>query len=162
MLGRLAVRLVGRLEDGVVHDATVGRGLGGRRADSVGTVAPDLLELSRGNVSTVVSSNGGPELLAAGLVDGAKTVSVDNLWLISYFGVDAETVVGFRRFTGGKGARLGQEDLVLGTVGGGRDGIGAEVGAAIVAQGRAVTRGLRISILVHGHGIGWAVTSRAG
>ena len=69
------------LEHGVVHDATIGRGIGSRRANGVGAVAPDLLELSGGNIRTVVGGDRSPELLTAGFVDGAEAVSVDDLRL---------------------------------------------------------------------------------
>jgi hypothetical protein len=89
VLGRLAIsrrdeRREGRwLEDGVHHDAAIGRSVGSGRADSAGAVAPDLLELSRRDIRTVVGSDGSPELLAAGFVDGAEAVSVDGWWATS-------------------------------------------------------------------------------
>lgn len=161
-VGRRDVAREGRgLEHGVVHDATIGRGIGSRRADSVGTVAPDLLELGGGNIRTVVGSDGSPELLAAGFVDGAETVSVNDLGLVGHFGVDTETVVRLRGSTGSKGAGLGKEDLVLGAAGRGGDGVGADMGTASVAHGRAVAGRLRVGILIHGHGVDRSSTGRA-
>lgn len=101
------------LERGIVHDAAIGRGVGSRRADRVGARAPNLLELSGSDIGTIVSGNGSPELLAASLVDGTKAVSVDDLGLMSHLGVDAESIVGLGRVSGGKRAWLGEENLVL-------------------------------------------------
>jgi hypothetical protein len=59
-------------------------------------VAPDLFELSRRNVGTIVGSDGRPKLLATSLVDGAKTVCVDNFGLVGNLSVDAKAVEGLR------------------------------------------------------------------
>jgi hypothetical protein len=142
-----------RLEHGVVHQAAIRRGVGGRGTDSAGAVAPNLLKLARGNVGAVVGSNGGPELVAARLVDGAEAVRVDNLGLVRDFGVDAKSVKRLRGSLGSKSARLGQEDLVLGARGRGADGRGPDVGTTVVAHGRAVTGRLRVRIVVHGHAV---------
>lgn len=161
-LGRGSIGLErSRLEDGVVHDGTVRRGIGCRRANGVGAAAPDLLELGRGDIRTVVSSNSGPELLAASLVDGAKAIGIDNLWLVSNLGVNAETIVWLRRTTGGKSARLGEENLVLRAAG--RVGYRAstDMRAARVAHRRAVTRRLRVGILFGDHAIGSRSSGRA-
>jgi hypothetical protein len=154
-LGWRDVGLVrGRLENGVVHDATIRRGIRRRRTNSIGAVAPDLLELGRRDVGTVVGSNSSPELLAASLVDGAKAVSINNLWLVSNLGVNTETIERLRRAARGKSARLGEEDLVLRTAG--RVGYRAstDMRAARVAHGGAVTRRLRVDILLGDHAIG--------
>jgi hypothetical protein len=118
-----------------VHDAAIGRGIGGRRADSVGSVAPNLLKLGGRDIRTVVGSDSSPELLAAGLVDGAEAVGVDDLGLMSYFGVDAETVIRLRRSMGRKGTGLGKKDLVLRSAWRGGDGVGTNMRTASVAHG---------------------------
>jgi hypothetical protein len=105
------------LEHRIAHDGAVGRRVRSRGTDSTGAVAPNLFELSGGDVRTVISSNGSPELLATSFVDGAEAVGVDDFRLVSDFGVDAEAVVGLRRFTRSKGAWLGEENLVLGSAG---------------------------------------------
>jgi hypothetical protein len=105
----------GRLEDRVVQDATVRRCIRSRRSHSAGAAAPDLLELCRRNISTIISSNSGPELLTTGFVDGTKSVGVDNAGLVSNFCVDAKSVVRFGRVLRGKRAGLGKKDLVLAT-----------------------------------------------
>jgi hypothetical protein len=97
MLGRLAVcgRHIlewRRLEHRVVHDVAVRGGVRCGRADSAGAMAPNVLELSGGNIGTVVGGNRGPELVAAGLVDVTKAVGVDDLGLMSDLGVDAQSV----------------------------------------------------------------------
>jgi hypothetical protein len=150
-----------RLEHGVVHQAAIRRGVGGRGTDSAGAVAPNLLKLSRGNIGAVVGGNGGPELVAARLVDGAEAVRVDNLGLVRYFGVDAKSVERLRGSLGSKSARLGQEDLVLGTRRGSADGRGPNVGATVIAHGRAVTGRLRVRIVVHGHAVGLGLAGGA-
>lgn len=122
----------------VVHEATVGRSIRRRRTNRVGTRTPDFLELGRGNVGTVVGGDGGPELLAARLVDGTETVGVDDLGLVSDTGVDAEGVVRLGRLAGGHGTRLGEEDLVLVAAGRVAYRSGPRERAAGVAHGRAV------------------------
>lgn len=161
VLGGFAVgrRRVGRegrgLENGVVHDAAVGRGVGGRWADGAGAITPDLLELGGGYIGTVVGCDCGPELLTAGFVDGAEAFGINNLGLMGYLGVDAEAIVGLRGSPGSKGAGLGEEDLVLGTAGGGSDGSSPDVRATSVAHWRAVTRGLRVGIVINCHCVSW-------
>jgi hypothetical protein len=136
----------------IVHGRAVGRGVGGRRADSIGPGTPDLLELSGRNIGTVIGSNGSPELLAASLVNGTETVGIDNLGLVGYLGVDAESIERLGRFAGGHGARLGKEDLVLTAARRSADRSGSDVrAAASVAQRRAVTGRLRIFLMVHCH-----------
>jgi hypothetical protein len=149
------------LEHGVVHDATIGRGIGSRRANGVGAVAPDLLELSGGNIRTVVGGDRSPELLTAGFVDGAEAVSVDDLRLMGYLGVDAETVEWLWRTTGSEGARLGKKDLVLRSAWGGGDGVGANMRTARVAHRRAVARRLRVGVLFRSHRVHRSSTRRA-
>jgi hypothetical protein len=144
-----------------VHDASIGRGIGGRRADSVGSVAPNLFELGGRDIRTVVGSDSSPELLAAGLVDGAEAVGVDDLGLMSYFGVDAETVVRLWRSTGRNGTGLGKKDLVLRSARGGGDGVGTNMRTARVAHGRAVARRLRVPVLVDSHRVDWCSARRA-
>jgi hypothetical protein len=150
-----------RLEHGVVHDATIGRGIRSRRADSVGTIAPDLLELGGGDIGTIVGSNGSPELLTASFVNGAEAVSVDNLGLMSHFGVDAKTIEGLRRSTRSKSAGLGEENLVLGAAWRGSHGVGVSMGTTSVAHRRAMARRLGVGILVDGHGVDWSSARRA-
>jgi hypothetical protein len=128
------------LERWVDHDATVGRGIGGGRADSTRAMAPNLLKLSRRDIRTVVGSNSSPELIAASLVDGAKAISVNDLGLVSYFGVDAKSIEWLRGTLGCEGAWLGQENLVLGSARGGGHGHGSNVRATVVAHGRTVAR----------------------
>jgi hypothetical protein len=107
----------------------------------MGTRAPDLLELGRRNIGAVVRSDGSPELLTASLVDGAKALSVDDLWLVSDLGVDAKGVEGLWRVAGSEWARLWQEDLVLVAPRRGSDGSSSVLGAASgVAHGGAVAR----------------------
>jgi hypothetical protein len=142
-----------RLKHGVVHHATIRRRIRSRGADTSRAVAPDLLKLGRWNISTVVGGNGGPKLVAAGLVDGAEAVSVNDLGLVSYLGVDAEAVEGLGGSLGSKSAWLGQEDLVLSTSRGGGDGCGPNVRAAVVAHWRAMTGWLGVRVVVNSHGI---------
>jgi hypothetical protein len=124
-----------------VHDAAIRGGIGRRWANSARAMAPNLLELGRRHISAVISGDGGPELLAASLINSAKAVSVDDLGLMNHLGVDAEGVVRLRRLARGKGARLGEQDLVLVTARGSGDRGSPEVRAATsVAHGRAVTR----------------------
>jgi hypothetical protein len=138
-----------RLEHGVVHQAAIRRRVGGRGTDGAGTVTPNLLELGRGNIGTVVGGNGGPELVAARLVDGAEAVRVDNLGLMRYFRVDAKSVERLRGSLGSKSARLGQENLVLSACRRGADGRRPDVGATVVAHRRAVAGRLRVRVVLH-------------
>jgi len=159
VLGRLAVGrgriLEGRgLEHWVVHDAAVGGSVGSGRTNTSRAVAPNLLQLCRGNISTVVGSDRGPELVAASLVNGAEAVSIDNLGLMSDLGVNAQAVEGLGRSLRGEGARLGQENLVLGTSRGSSDGSGPNMRATVVAHRGAVTGRLRVRVVVDSHGIG--------
>jgi hypothetical protein len=96
-----------------VDDAAIRGSVGSRGADTGRAIAPDLLELSRRNIGTVVSGNSSPELVAASLVNGAKAVGVNNLGLVCYFGIDTEPIERFRGALRGKSARFGQKDLVL-------------------------------------------------
>jgi hypothetical protein len=80
---------------------------------------------------------------------------------VRYFGVDAKSVERLRGSLGSKSARLGQEDLVLSTRGRSADGRGPDVGAAVVAHGRAVTGRLRVRIVVHGHAVGLGLAGGA-
>lgn len=160
MLGRLAegrrgIRREGRgLQHWVVHDAAIGRGIWGKRADSiVGAIAPDLFKLSGGDIRTIVSGDGSPELVAARLVDGAETVSVNHFALVSDLSVDTKAIVGLGRSTRSQSARLGEENLVLGAAGRGGDGSRPDVGAAGIADGRAVAGGLRVGVVIHRHSI---------
>ena len=104
-----------------MHDTAIRRGIGCRRADGTRPSAPNLLQLRRRHIGTIIGGNGSPKLLAAGFVDGAKTIRVDNFGLMSNFGVDAESVVRLRGVTWSKGQRLGKEDLVLIATGRGGD-----------------------------------------
>ena len=113
-LSRRDIGLIRRwLKDRVVNDATVWRGIGCGWANTTGTVAPDLFELSGRNIGAIVGSDGRPELLAASLVDGAKTVCVDDLGLVGDLSVDAKTIEGLRRRARSQSTRLGQKNLVL-------------------------------------------------
>jgi hypothetical protein len=96
-----------------MHDTAVRRCVRGGRAHSMGARAPDLLELSGGDISAIVSSNGGPELLTTSLVNGAKAVGVDNLRLVGYFSVDTKSIIGFGGVSRSKGTRFWEQDLVL-------------------------------------------------
>jgi hypothetical protein len=154
MLRRLAV--CGRhilewrgLEHRVVHDVAVGGGVRCRRAYSAGAMAPNVLELSGRNIGTVVGGNGGPELVAAGLVDVTKAVGVDDLGLMSDLGVDAQSVERLWRAMWGQRARLGQKDLVLNTSRGVGNRSRSNMRAAIIAHRRAVARGVRVRVVVH-------------
>lgn len=105
-VGRRSVRKGRWLQNRIVHNATIRRGLRGRWADSAGAVTPNVFELGGRHVRTVVGSNGGPELLTTGLVDGTEAVGVDNLGLVSHLGVDAQGIVWLGRSARSQSARL--------------------------------------------------------
>lgn len=96
-----------------MQNAAIGRGIRSGRSYRAGAVAPDFLKLCRRNVSTVIGGDSGPELLAASLIYGAKSVRVYNPRLVCKFGVDAKSVVRLRGALRSESARLGKEDLVL-------------------------------------------------
>jgi hypothetical protein len=137
-------------QHGVLQHGAVGRGLGGRGADGVCAGAPDLLELAGGHVGAIVGCNRRPELLAAGLVDGAETLRVDGLGAVVDIGVDAQAVVRLRRALRGQGAGLGEQDLVLAATGRGCSRDRAHVVATVEVHGGAVARRLRVAVVVDG------------
>jgi hypothetical protein len=98
-----------------VHVAAIRRCVRSRRTNTGGTVAPNFLQLSGGDVRTVVSGNGSPELVATSLVDGAEAVGIDDLGLVCNLGVDTEPVEWLGRALGSKRAGLREENLVLST-----------------------------------------------
>jgi len=94
-------------------------------------------------------------LVAAGLVDGTETVGVDDFGLVGDLSVNTESIEGFWGALGSESARLRQKDLVLSTPRRVRDRNRPDVGASVVAHGRAVTRRLGVGVVVHGHSISW-------
>jgi hypothetical protein len=102
-----------RLENRVVHHAAIRRCVGSGRADAAGAAAPDLFELCRRDVGTIISGNGRPELLTARLIDSTKSLGVDDTRMVSDFGVDAKSIVGLGRALRSKCARLRKKNLVL-------------------------------------------------
>jgi hypothetical protein len=102
-----------RLENRVVHHAAIRRCVGSGRADAAGAAAPDLFELCRRDVGTIISGNGRPELLTARLIDSTKSLGVDDTRIVSDFGVDAKSIVGLGRALRSKCARLRKKNLVL-------------------------------------------------
>lgn len=132
---------IGRgLEYGIVHDAAFGRVIGSRGTDGIGAITPDVFELSRGNIGPVVCCDASPEVLASGLVNGAEAVCVNHFGAVSYFCVDAEGVVGFRRLLGAESTGLRKEDLVLRAVEEGSVRFGAGMRTAGVARWGALSR----------------------
>jgi hypothetical protein len=102
-----------RLEHRVVHDAAIWGRIRGWWANGTRAAAPDLLELGRRHISAVVSSDGGPKLLATSLVDGTESVSIDDAWLVGNLSVDAETIMRLGRALRCESAGLGKQDSVL-------------------------------------------------
>jgi hypothetical protein len=102
-----------RLENRVVHHAAIRRCVRSGRAHAAGAAAPDLFELCRRDVGTIISGNGRPELLTARLIDSTKSLGVDDTRMVSDFGVDAKSIVGLGRALRSKCARLRKKNLVL-------------------------------------------------
>ena len=103
----------------------MGQGLGGRIRGGVGS-GPEVLEDGRGDVVAVVAGDGGPEVLAVGVVDALEAGLVD---------VGAGLVVG-------GGDVLGEEVEGGGGGGGGREGGGGVV-VGFGEDGDGVLWGLR-------------------
>jgi hypothetical protein len=121
-----------------VHVAAIGRCVRSRGTNTGGAIAPNFLQLSRRDVRTVVSGNSGPELVTTSLVDGAETISIDDLGLVCNLGVDTQPVEWLGGALRSKCARFGKENLVLSTSGGGSNRCRPDMRASTVAHRRAV------------------------
>lgn len=92
VVDRRAISERGRFHDRVVHHATVGRSIRGRRTNRIGTRTPNFLKLGRGYVCTIVGGDSSPELLSTSFVDCAKTIGVDDFGLVRHASVDTKGV----------------------------------------------------------------------